>query len=308
MRLAKRTEVVFSPAYSCFINFKKGTRYTGLVNVLRKAYYPDYSPKDAKHGKDEAFPEAATSKPAKRPARWAFVAKTKGEMNPGTALENDLALILKGLRGKPKTVSPVSARKCMDWFMTPTASDDDSKCKSKEANRKKLLLPLVTEDVLQLLHEKKWDLLETQLVVWNNQTKIATAVDLVCWDAADKKYVLIELKLGYKNYYKHTGQSMRGPVRWLNDCAYNQHQLQLCCTSELFETCYKTTNYKSFLVRLSRNGVELSPLTKLLEQYQNAISTIAFSWPKRRSADQCKISPSKAIDNDEGYDFPRRAC
>jgi hypothetical protein len=77
-----------------------------------------------------------------------------------------------------------------------------------------------------------------QLAVGCMRLRRGTMLDLVCKDEAGL-FVPVELKSGFNSYYyKWTGHYMRAPFGAQTDCVFNQHQLQLLVSAELYRRSY----------------------------------------------------------------------
>ena len=96
-----------------------------------------------------------------------------------------------------------------------------------------------------------------QVVVFDAEANIATAVDVLCLSDLDKP-VLVELKCSSHAEKDTTTQKMRGCLQDHYSCLPNQYQLQAAITRILFEKTYgtKASSYvlhvSDFCTRLTR--------------------------------------------------------
>lgn len=78
-----------------------------------------------------------------------------------------------------------------------------------------------------------------QRVALSRAHGVATACDLVCYDAAHNALVVVELKCGFSGnrtlpaVYKRKAQKMAPPCSGADDCVLNRHLAQLCVTRHL---------------------------------------------------------------------------
>lgn len=95
-----------------------------------------------------------------------------------------------------------------------------------------------TRGCWQLLARRDLSPVASQVCVACPRTRRGTMVDLVCKDSKGR-FVPCELKSGYsKTFYKTTGSNMKGPFWERKDCPFNQHQIQLLESSELYRRAY----------------------------------------------------------------------
>jgi len=118
-----------------------------------------------------------------------------------------------------------------------------------------------TVHVLRALAVRKWLPLAAQLPVCHSKTRIATMVDLVCWDEANKRYILLDVKSGFTRGYDTGKNKMSAPFQKQMDSQYNQHQLQLLATTLLFKHTFNLTSKQvcSGLLRVDDHCVHVHP-------------------------------------------------
>lgn len=98
--------------------------------------------------------------------------------------------------------------------------------------------------ILRELQSQGWLLVDAEVPVWWQDAGIATCVDFVCKDSQGR-YVLIELKTGYKSCYTQPRGVMRAPFNQaktgetgLQLTAHNEHQTQLLATTLLWNQMF----------------------------------------------------------------------
>lgn len=87
-----------------------------------------------------------------------------------------------------------------------------------------------------------------QFIVYDDQLKLATSIDILCIDLKDKSFyprvVIIEEKTGFdKNYEKEFGKIrspfvVDSPLREITDSFKYRHQFQILVTTMLFKSCF----------------------------------------------------------------------
>ncbi len=95
--------------------------------------------------------------------------------------------------------------------------------------------------VQQILKDKEWTPVSTQVALGCNTLRVGTLVDLVCRDR-DGATVLVELKCGFDDYYDVANEGvMNFPFQDLPLTFRNRHYVQLWITAWLFHHCFPTT-------------------------------------------------------------------
>jgi hypothetical protein len=99
---------------------------------------------------------------------------------------------------------------------------------------KKIVLPynidLCAVRILQVFVTKQWAPFCSELPIFNEHCKTATAIDFGVVDITDGRCIILELKNGYENqeYGPHpTDKKMRKPMDFLINCPLNRHGCQL---------------------------------------------------------------------------------
>lgn len=93
-----------------------------------------------------------------------------------------------------------------------------------------------TRALLKFLYNQKWEPSKAQFVVSDPTLGVATAMDLLCMDLANSRWIVVELKVGY-DYAECAvkGSMMQHPFSKWDTSIRNQHHLQLLGTTLLFE-------------------------------------------------------------------------
>jgi hypothetical protein len=101
----------------------------------------------------------------------------------------------------------------------------------------------------------------SQVTVGSIDARLATKVDVKCIDDKTKGVVLIENKVGYNSFHHSSTGNMNAPYSTINNCTYNQHQIQLAMTTELHKQTFKNQNIvQSIVWKYDATGVSEFPL------------------------------------------------
>ena len=92
--------------------------------------------------------------------------------------------------------------------------------------------------VLQLIHDRPEVAVHAQLEVADPSLPLRTALDLLLWHPLRRGYTIVELKTGYRNYVNKYAHFMLPPLGHWHDCPFNQHRLQLLCSTRMFEVSF----------------------------------------------------------------------
>lgn len=118
------------------------------------------------------------------------------------------------------------------------------------------------------IEERGMRMVETQTKVWNIDARVGTELDLVCKDS-DGKYVIYEIKSGFRGYYKATsGHTMCLPFNNMDDSVASHHQLQLAFGTDMFEKCYedREVNHSECAVLVVNDILEHHSLIEISEE------------------------------------------
>jgi hypothetical protein len=113
-------------------------------------------------------------------------------------------------------------------------------------------LDACTIRILKLLLTKGWIPVASELMVYDEELKIATAIDLIVLEVTTQKMFFIELKTGYENeeYGIHpTDKGMSKPLNKIANCPQNRHQLQLLMTLLIVQRGHKFKPDGAFILR-----------------------------------------------------------
>ena len=136
----------------------------------------------------------------------------------------------------------------------------------------------LTKLALIALHEHGLEPVVAQRGCCSEQCKIATAADVICYEQANSRLVVVELKCGHSGSKTAAAQvdgkacSMSSPVAAAKDNVLNRHLAQLAVTRELF------ANEPSTIAKLNDLGINSVVGGVLL--YVNEETCELFSLPK----------------------------
>ncbi len=119
--------------------------------------------------------------------------------------------------------------------------------------------------MLQLCVRNQWLPVASETALWDQQSRIATALDLLVVDVCEDKILLIEMKTGYESeeYTAHpTDPPMRAPMHQLPDCPFWRHQLQLWATQLILARSYHLCVDQAWIVLIlpRMRGIHAIPL------------------------------------------------
>ena len=230
----------------------------GVHPTIESLFFPQYSYEAARFDS-----RSASTKNKKCIANVGSGPKRATRYRPGThaglLVDREVTRTVKLLQKyhMPMQVfssSSVSARKAY----IEDRRDEISEADQKEMNKKQ---STATTLIWQTLYRLKLLPVDTQIKVGCQSLRLGTAVDLRCIDP-DGKYVLVEIKTGFTNYYhKHTKYPLQVIEPSQTDTPCHQFQLQLALTYELYRRTFPSHPISNALVlRVDGFGVELTPM------------------------------------------------
>lgn len=91
--------------------------------------------------------------------------------------------------------------------------------------------------LIQVIKDKGWIPVRSELAIMSSTIELATRVDLICFDPDVRRFVLVSWKTGYKNIVTQMSQGtdmdgcdpMRAPLDFVPDNDRSRNQLQLLC-------------------------------------------------------------------------------
>jgi hypothetical protein len=95
-----------------------------------------------------------------------------------------------------------------------------------------------TKWIVRLLAEYNFQPIAAQLGLRCTGSRMATWMDLLCWDPLRGCWIPIELKTGFSGEYKESDFMMKVPFAMLKDSNYNRHALQCDLTAMLFKETF----------------------------------------------------------------------
>jgi hypothetical protein len=98
---------------------------------------------------------------------------------------------------------------------------------------------------------------------------VATAIDIVCLDSADRP-VFVELKTGMDNTFTAGNQKMKGPWNASN-CALNQAFVQLLIGIDMYESITSSRVHKGIVLHVKDSGATIDELPSDLLKLRPAV-------------------------------------
>ena len=142
-----------------------------------------------------------------------------------------------------------------------------------------------TKKIVAYLLSQEWTPIHSQLVVHTTDGTVATKADLIC-KTMSGALVVIDVKCGFKpdTLRCSTGHAMNAPFEDINDCRYNQHQIQVQLTRHMYVQSMPRTDEKVFaaLLYARDNGVTRPRMSSLIkDRLEKAVKVIASSQKNR---------------------------
>ncbi len=264
--------VVYSKEHKTFVFQPSGHKASGLHRFLKDRFYPNYDPKRAIRG--HADPDAAkTPRPVKRKKGAKKPPKTTGKRH-GVKVDNDIRrgcelinkhkIDIRMLIHAPKAeVVRVHGER-----LSKTLVKFRQSCKDHSLS------------AFGTLSGMKLTPVASQYGVGSIVAQRATAVDILCRDSTGS-LVAVEVKTGYPDYYRHTGNKLPTPWDAYYDCPYAQHQLQLLGTIALFNSTFPGTPtlkvVDGYIIRMHGNKVSVIHLNKDFSSREPLMRTLVAS-------------------------------
>lgn len=228
--------VYFDESRKCFADCKSNKRVPGLTHQLKNVFYPRYW-NNRNRSRKVAVGITTTDQP-----KCLFVpyeSKTIKEWVKGIDVGTDIDReITKHAQIKAKNDSTIP-RQLRSLFC-----DKESETKNRVQPRVRYLL----KHLHGLLEMMSLQIISSQVPVCDRKKRIATAVDLLCYNHENKEVVVVEIKVGFNAtlFSRHSKKAMvRVRGHSFFDCPFNQHQLQLACTNRMFECSFKAVLKRS---------------------------------------------------------------
>jgi hypothetical protein len=228
---ARRAEprVAFSVKKNKLVD-AEGKSYRGITKLLGKTFYPDYAYTLAGGSfpvKGVAASGGSGGHRFKKPrpttsSKPSLADAQERGLRKGTAVDNELRGAALVINAQGLTVSQYLAF-----------------TKRAPGKPHRVTLHPHTRRILQGLVAYGWHLVACQLPVSSGGTRIATLVDMLCFDTTTKRMVVVEVKTGFRNYYHRGNAAMKAPFQAKSNAPYSQHQLQLALTKFLFMRTFR---------------------------------------------------------------------
>ena len=129
--------------------------------------------------------------------------------------------------------------------------------------------------IISLCEKKEWSFVDSEFMIYDEQSRVATAIDLLVYHKKTDKLILIELKSGYTSevYGFHKNDSkFIAPFDNITNCPKNRHMLQLMAMREILARKYKIKVDESYILRVmpdSKNTISLIPLEEWCYSHKN---------------------------------------
>lgn len=196
---------------------EKSRRYTGLTKRLKARWWPDTNENPRARGKADRTPSRSGAVSRSGIAsRSAFVVPTPASVRTcATSGAEHGSLVHDQLHRAVGYMRTLGAKEGTSKFMRSCRTPD----------------PCVLR-VLDVLAAKGWTPVASEFKIWNEDWRVATAIDLLCVDVVRGLLILIELKNGFEGeeYGVHAvDKPLSAPLESLRDCPMHRHQLQLLC-------------------------------------------------------------------------------
>lgn len=110
-----------------------------------------------------------------------------------------------------------------------------------------------TQNIMAMLSLKKWHIVGTEMPIADDNSRVATAIDILVYDSVKKNLVLLEVKTGYEGeeYGPHPDDDrLCQPFQNIINCPKNRHFLQLMSMKEILFRQYKTVVDECYIVRV----------------------------------------------------------
>lgn len=193
--------------------------YTGLTHKLHDKFWPDTceDPRDPSCQKRKKLRRPANARPSGMKSKC----KNNGAKH-GTAVHRQVFRITKGIaEGKPikgllRGLDPCTVR------------------------------------IMLFFIQKNWIPIASELMMYSEIWKTATAQDIFVLDLTEQKVVAIETKTGFEDeeYFIHpTDGNLRTPLATVKNCPYHRHSLQLLCNLLMLKTGYDFKVDDAYILR-----------------------------------------------------------
>lgn len=152
-----------------------------------------------------------------------------------------------------------------------------TRASAQHPHRRDPLHPL-TRRILERLVELKWHPITCQLPVSSKSGRIATLVDMLCFDLTTKRLVVVEAKTGFRTYYERSNAKLKAPFDDNLNSPRNQHQLQLSATKHLFLQTFglAAADVDAAVIRVDTAQVKRYPLEKWASDPLSIASIVAM--------------------------------
>lgn len=145
-----------------------------------------------------------------------------------------------------------------------------------------------TRRILLFISERNWIPFISEFMVFDEDIRVATSIDLVCLDIATGKVIFLEFKTGYEGYFDRFTGYMRKSLSKLTNSPFNQAHVQLITSVLITMKSHRISvdEFEMYVIRvdntcLSPNKISNKYLsnkaTKIyadLHEYRNSVTTL----------------------------------
>jgi len=107
--------------------------------------------------------------------------------------------------------------------------------------------------IIRLLDKEKWIPIASEFKIWEEDWRVATAVDMIVIDTKTNELVILEFKCGYEGeeYGAHpTDEYLPEPFQMLPNCPLVRHTFQLLGMKRILERKYNVKVDQAYIIRL----------------------------------------------------------
>ncbi len=195
------------------------------------------------------------------------------------------------LEAHVKGLDPLRGRVVDEWksvFEAVRPSGGDSSASSMKSDRRPRKMHRFTRALLNFMETRGVTLVAAELPIRDEESNIATRVDLIGLRASDNALILVELKTGFDNGAYTSSDVMRAPLSDVNDSLRNRALLQLAIERAILLKTYGIAVNEAWLVIVNATKQKDGKRTKLSPKMASAgergLLALRDAWAARRAA------------------------
>ncbi len=197
----------------------------GIHALMKQRFWPDYKPPTPKERSSYHGKRSSASKVVGR--KWSDVKRicensTKSGIELGTRVHEQM--------------------------------EDYVKLSEADFRRRHYKINAHTLQLIVALNGWGFTLLGSEVAIRDPNLEYATAIDVVCLDS-EGKLVLVEVKTGYRDYFKLSKGLMRRPMNKFACSPINQARMQILLSQMTLFYAYGIVNAKAMVVHVTESGV-----------------------------------------------------